>query len=268
MKKVLNLLLVVLSFSLVDVYATNDVDYHLTITDDYKFQEVITYSISDYQKVDNGDNHFYDVINTDIYTDILGKTKYNKTVKQQNNKYIVVLSHTYSELTFSNANFMNNCFQKPEFTYDVDKYVFNSSSGFNCLYGDSLKITVTTNKTVAKSNGNKSGNSYIWFPPSAGQFKMQYQINKTYDQVQPADEDEVYDDIDEDGLDNNQEEGQDVTPDGEEEDEGEVIDDGETDKTKHHTNPYIILVTSGIVVGALIFVAITLKIKKDRINRL
>ena len=35
------------------VCATNDVDYQLTITDDFKFKEIIRYEISDYSEKEN-----------------------------------------------------------------------------------------------------------------------------------------------------------------------------------------------------------------------
>jgi hypothetical protein len=270
MKKFLNLVLVFFGFSIVNVYATNDVDYRLTITDDYKFNEIITYSISDYKQPANGDNHFYDIINSDVYTDILGKTKYAKTVKQQGDKYIVTLAHTYSELTYSNAYFMNSCFQKPQFTYDVDKYVFSSSGYFNCFYGDSLKITITTNKNVSKSNATKTGNNYVWFPPTSGPFNMEFQINKTYDPVvRKSDEEEIYDDIDEDET-LPSEAKKTTTPAGTADLE-DIDDTDETEsasKKKDDSNPYVLLFTSGVFVAAILVVVITLKIKKDRINRL
>ncbi len=271
MKKFLNLLLLVFSFSVVNVYANNTVDYHLTITEDYRFQEVITYSITDYKQVENADNHFADIINDDVYTDILGKTKYSKNVTKQSGKYIVTLSHVYSELTYSNANFMNNCFQRPEFVYDVDKYVFTSSGDFNCYYGDSLKITVTTDKTVTKTNATKTGNNYVWFPPTSGPFNMQFQITKTYDSVEPTtEEEEIYDDVDQNGLDTgNGEKPKDSNSEEDSDTEDEVSDDEEvTESNKKSSNPYLLIITSGVVFGALIFVIITLKIKKDRINRL
>ena len=68
-------------FFLTSVYATNDVDYTLTITKDYEFKETINYSLSDYKQINNGYNYFYSIVNDDIYTDIFYNTKYKKTKK-------------------------------------------------------------------------------------------------------------------------------------------------------------------------------------------
>ena len=180
-KKFLIVVLFVLIF-IPDVYASNDVDYQLTITKDYKFEEVIKYKISNYKNVDNGEDYFKTIVDDDVYTDIMYKTKYKKTKTKSNDIYYITLSHTYSEYTFANSLFLHNCFQKNNYDYDKDILSFTGDNGFNCLRGDSLNITIKTDFEVTDTNAIKSGNTYFW-NPTGYDFDMNFKINKVYEET-------------------------------------------------------------------------------------
>lgn len=273
MKKLFILIGLFFGFGFINVYASNDVDYHLTITDDYQFQEVITYSITDYKQVANGDNHFYSIINDDVYTDIFGKTKYNKTVKKESNRYVVVLKHIFTEYTFSNSNFLNSCFQNGKYVYDIDNYSFKSTGVFNCRYGDSLKITITTNKNVTNTNATVSGTNYVFNVPSTGNFAMNMQIAKNYDESNTTgNTNNVYDDADgesENGDSSNTDSnGNNSNGSNEEEAEPETENGDEFESAAPGYGHIVLLIAAGVVCGIALFVVVSLKIKKDRINKL
>lgn len=249
MKKVYILVFLLLCLFVSDVYATNDVDYKLTITNDFKFIEEINYSLTDYKQVQNGDNYFSRIVNDDIYTDIFYKTKYNKTKVKKNDKYLVTLKHTYNEYTFSNSLLLNNCFENSNYKYDVNKYTFSGSDGFNCLYGDSLKITIISNFENISNNSKVEENSYVWEPMDTN-FSMLIGFNKKYEKSSnsgPTGYDEIS------SEDSNYE-------------EESIIQ--ENDNQKHHINKYVIL---GIVGALLIIgfgVTIVLKTKNNDLNKI
>lgn len=198
MKRLFIIFGLIYSFLVVNVYATNDVDYKLTITEDHKFQEVITYSITNYKQIENGSNHFYDVINNDFFTNFTGKVKYEKSVKKESNRYVVVLKHDFTEYTYSNSYFLNGCFEEGKFSYDMYTYKFKNTGFFNCKYGDSLKITVITNENVKNTNATISGNSYSWNVEGSN-LPMNIEIDKEYKTSDNSST--IYDDIQE--TDNN-----------------------------------------------------------------
>lgn len=178
--------LIILSFFMfiTPVFAENNVDYTLTITDDYKFNEVIKYEISDYKQIVNGYNPFADIVEEDkITVDIMDKSTYKKTKKFSGGKYYVTLKYTHSEYTLSNSIFLNDCFENSSYDYDIDKYSFKGNGGFYCLKGDNLKITIVTNLEVTDTNATVSGNKYTW-NPTGNDFTMNMEINKTYKETE------------------------------------------------------------------------------------
>ena len=177
-------LITIIPFVTVD--ATNDVKYQLTITDDYKFNEVIRYEISDYRDIQNGYNPFVDIIEDDVDVDILGKAKYKKSTRFVDGKYYVTLSYTHSEYSMSNSIFLNDCFEDSDYDYDMDHYFFSGSGGFYCLRGDSLTITIVTNHEVENTNATVNGNRYIW-KPIDNHFTMDISINKEYERNNSSD---------------------------------------------------------------------------------
>lgn len=265
MKKIFCGIILTISMFSFNVYASNDVDYTLTITDDFKFKEVINYSITDYKQIVNGYNYFYTIVSEDVYTDIFYNTSYKKTKVKTDNGYKVKLSHTYSEYSFSNSNFLNNCFENSSYDYDIDNYSFEGKGGFYCLNGDSLRITVITNMNVVSSNAVSSGNEYIWTPTDEN-FTMNVKIVKDY-LVKETDE----------GLGHGVDEQKDV-------ENGEIIPEGtdvyDTDnptnndtqvdnQNQKNTTGYII---GGIIlvmcVIVILIIARVLKQKKSNLNKI
>lgn len=161
------------------VKAENIVDYSLTITNDYKFKEVIKYTLTNYEMSTNGYNYFYDIVNNDVYADVLYNNKYKKSKKLVNGKYYVTLSYTYSEYSFSNSRFLNTCFINNDYSYGIDGYSLKAVDGFNCMKADKLTITLITNHPVSSSNAKVSGNKYIWNPSDAN-FVMNIDIDKEH----------------------------------------------------------------------------------------
>lgn len=261
MKKIFYFTVFIVSMFSINVYASNEVDYKLTITDDFKFNEVISYSITDYKQVKNGENYFYSIINDDIYTDILYNTVYKKTKVKTNNGYKVKLSNTYNEYTLSNSNFLNNCFEKSSYNYNIDNYSFEGKDGFYCLNGDSLKITIITNMDVESSNAIVSGNKYQWIVTDEN-FTMNMKINKNY--VSNETDKNLGHGVDEDKDANDYEEipeGTDVYD----------TDDPANDDNNETTSPF-----SGIIIAVIfiilsitaIIIVIVLKQKKSNLNKI
>lgn len=257
MKKIKFLIIGLLMFLPGFVYATNDVDYTLTITDDFKFKEVIKYSISDYKHKQNGYNPFATIVeDEDIEVDILDKTKYKKSKVYKNGKYYVILSYTYSEYSLSNSILLNDCFENSDYDYNIDSYSFNGNGGFYCLKGDSLKITIITDKQVKYSNATVIGNRYIW-EPKDNDFEMKFEMNKEYTENEELKEVERIGSTHSDEITDNKTNN---------------VPDNEKDKTsqkeKKPINIKVIGIISGIVLIFGIITFIVLSQKKKNLNRL
>jgi len=264
MKKKFNIfvLLVISLFTFSTVDAENTVDYTLTITDNYKFEEKINYIISDYEEVPNGYNYFSSIVKDDIYTDIMYNQKYDKTKRFENGRYYVTLSHTFSEYSFSNSIFLNNCFQNESYDYNMDSYSFSGKGGFNCLRGDGLKITIITNHIVRSSDAIVEGNKYVWIPANS-KFSMNIKIAKEFEENNNPDEGATDYVDDEDVYDN-------YFPEDEKEDE--VVDDDsarevEDEKENKFSFTSILIIVSVIVVS-LFIIFIILKIKNNKLNKI
>ena len=257
MRKIFYLICFTLSIFAFNVSASNDISYSINITKDYDFKEVINYSLTDYKVINNGYNYFSTIVNDDVYTDIFYNTKYNKTKRKSGNVYRVKLSHTYNEYTMSNANFLNNCFEKSSYDYDMDKIKFSGKGGFLCFRGDSLKITLNTDFSISNTNALKNGNTYTW-NPSSENFEMYFTLYKTYPESTPKESDDV-------GV---------IHADN----PGETGDTGNTDtvdtsdgKEKSKKSPISIVITV-VILGAsfaILFVVFkNLKNKKDKLNQI
>lgn len=260
MKKLYFLIIFMISIFTFNVYATNDVDYTLTITDDYKFKEVIKYSISDYKKIPNGYNYFNDIVNDQIPVYIIGNSKYKKSRIFKNNKYYITLSYTHGEYSMSNVAFLNNCFEKHDYTYDIDTINFVGTGGFNCLDADSLKINIITNFDLSSADALKVGNKYTW-TPTDNSFSMKLKITKTNapSKESSIDYGERYDENGKDPSENN---SQDNTTD--------QTEDQQTPETKDQ-NPYagIIIASVFIILSVItIIIIIVLKNKKNSLNKI
>ena len=179
-RKIFLILIFAFMFFVPNVNASNIVDYKLVIGDDYQFNETITYSLTDYEDIENGFNYYSTIVNEDIYTDIMYKQKYKKTKKLVDGKYYVTLSHTFSEYTMSNSKFLNDCFENADYNYDMDHYSFKGSGGFQCMFSDKLTITIVTDFDVTSTNAIVSGNKYIW-NVTDDKFTMNISMNKEFD---------------------------------------------------------------------------------------
>lgn len=264
MKKLFYLIILVISIFAINVYATNDVSYTITITKDYDFKEVINYSLTDYKKITNGYNYFSTIVNDDIYTDIFYNTKYKKTKSKKGNAYKVRLSHTYNEYTMSNANFLNNCFENSSYDYDIKKISFTGEGDFSCFRGDSLKISLKTDFRVTDTNAVKNGNTYTWNPQSED-FTMNINIIKEYKETKESDPN--VDDVDHardpviDGTDTNQNQGNNQT-------DAIDISDSQEKTKKSPLSIIITIVVLGIAFIILLIVLKNLKNKKDNLNQI
>ncbi len=185
-KKIYVLLLMITICFIGQVYASNDVDYTLTITKDYDFNEVINYSLTNYKAIKNGNNYFNMIVGDDIYTDITYKTKYKKVSSKSNGTYKVKLSHNFSEYSLSNSRLLNDCFEKSSYDYDMDTISFSGTGGFNCLNGDSLSIKIITDFEVDSTNATVKGNTYTWVP-TGNDFVMNIKLKKTYEETKSDD---------------------------------------------------------------------------------
>ena len=204
--KIRILIIMVLCLYFVPVSASNSIDYTLTITDDFEFKEVINYRIEDYQQRKNGYNYMADIIDEDIDADILGKTKYAKQKRVEANIYYVTLTKTFNEYTMSNSAFLNNCFEDSNYQYDINKYSFSGTGGFNCFDARNMKLTIITDFEVTSTNAQVDGNKYIWTPTNAN-FSMNIDMNKVYKET-TVDPNNPYDDIGTDSTDDTQVEQQ------------------------------------------------------------
>ena len=150
----------------------------------------------------------------------------------------------------------------------MNKYSFSGTNGFTCLNADSLKITIITNMKVTSSNATVLGNKYIWTPQNEN-FTMNINIEKEYKDnndsttIEPGD-------YDADGIDSNN------TPDESINDtpqDSNKPTDTQTDDTNNqkNSNPLTGIIIATIVLAlsvGIIITIITLKIKKNQINKI
>lgn len=258
MKKVFYFICLVFSVFVFDVSASNNVNYSIEITKNYDFKEVIDYSITNYKQLNNGYNYFSTIVNDDIYTDIFYNTKYKKHKSKNGNTYNVKLSHTYNEYTMSNANFLNNCFEKSSYDYDMDKIKFYGRGGFLCLRGDSLTINLNTDFSISDTNATKNGNIYTWFPNDEN-FEMYFTLYKTYPESTPK----KYDDAGVIHASDGKEET--VDPNNDNTDTKDTTDTEEDTSSNTGTIIAIIFVGASII---FIIALIILKNKKNNLNRI
>lgn len=241
------------------VYASNTIDYNLTITEDFEFKEVINYRIEDYKAQNNGYNYMTDIINNDIYADVLGKTTYTKQKRLENNIYYVTLTKTFNEYTMSNSAFLNNCFQKPNYKYDMKKYSFSGTGGFNCYDATNMKVTIITDFNVTSTDAIQEGNKYIWTPTGAN-FSMNINMNKEYKEAE-TDSTLPYDDI----------EGDDNTNTNTDNQEKQQQEQSENKKESNKNSSIGIYVFAGIfmiLALGVIFIIPILKKKSSSINKI
>lgn len=255
MRKVLFSIIFILLLSITNVNATNDVSYNLTIDKDYNFSETIDFKITDYKQKNNGNNYFADIINNPQYTDLTYKNKYKKKVVKHNGYYSVRLSNTYSEYGMGNSNFLNNCFENANFNYDLDTLSFTGSDGFICLYGDSLKISVTTPFEVTETNGIKSGNTYTWNVTNLD-FSMNISMNKVYEKKAKSSSNDEQMDID-DTSDNTSSET----------DANNTSDSSDTENKKS-INPLTIVFVIIIFVVFVLAIILLLRSKSRSVNKI
>ena len=239
------------------VNASDSINYTLTITDDFEFKEVINYRIENYESPKNGYNYMTDIINNDVYADVLGKTTYEKQKSKKNGVYYVTLTKTFNEYTMSNSAFLNNCFQKPNYKYDIKKYSFSGSGGFNCYDATDMTLTIITNFEVTSTNATIEGNKYIWKPANAN-FAMNINMNKQYKEAE-QDPSVPYDDIDE--PDDSEDK-----PDNENSNSENT--NNETTKKKSNIPTYIFAAVSFTIVIGLVFIVPILKKKNSSLDEI
>lgn len=263
LKKIYILLLFIIIFTISQVNASNDVDYTLTITKDYNFNEVINYSLTNYKTINNGNNYFYMIVSDDVYTDITYKTKYKKETSKNNGVYNVKLSHSFSEYSLSNSRFLNDCFESSEYDYDMDTISFKGSGGFNCFNGDSLKIKIVTDFEVASTNAVNKGNTYTWIPTD-GNFTMEIKLKKTYEidkSKENAATDEALDYMDVPNNPNS------IDDQDNEDKQIDTLDDADEETTSPFSGIIIAVIFIILSITAIIIIII-LKQKKSNLNKI
>lgn len=275
MKKLIYIFVVLgLIFISNNVYAENTVRYNLTITNDFKFKETINYVITDYEQIQNGYNYFNSIIEDDVYVDILYKVKYKKTSNFRNGKYYVTLSTTYSEYSLSNSRFLNDCFENSNYGYDMDGYSFRGSGGFNCLYADSLIITIVTNQPVSSTNATVNGNKYVWKPKN-NNFTMRMKIDKDYSEADTEmNPNNITDDIDYDELEKSEERDSNAVDDNSSNDDTNTPEeessnaDASEEDNDSSTSIIVIIILVAVLIIACIVAFVILRKKKEGLNKI
>ena len=254
MNKILKIFIFISIFFIGSVYASNDVDYNLTITKNYDFNEKITFSLTNSKSIDGGNNPFFMIANDDVYSDISYQNKYKKKTYTKGNKTIIELSHTYSEYGLNNANFLNNCFETAKYDYDKETISFTGSN-FTCLDGDSIKISVITDFEVTTNNANNVvGNKYTWNAKNSN-FGMNIEIKKPIQKEQ-----EESNAIDNDYVNMNDEQEEDSN--NEENISSDVKDN------KKSISPILIFVIIGIALGFGLIIFVVLHAKSRSVNKI
>lgn len=120
-------------------------------------------------------------INNDQYPFFNNKTIiYDKSVKTDDDTYIVKLKHKYSFDEFKNSK-AYNCFENSSVLSRGGSYYLSFSGSFYCMHGDNLTINISTKDSVLDHNADKvSGNTYSWVvnKDNANNLKIKLSCNK------------------------------------------------------------------------------------------
>ena len=140
------------------------VEYNLEFTDE-KLKETIKVIIDK-----NEENKISDLKNNEAYAIFNSTTEelYNKKFKTDRKNFYATYDYTYNINNFSQAFYLNQCFDAVSFVKSDNNYILTTSKGFNCMeieyiFVDSYNITITTNHNVIGHNADevKKG-KYIW----------------------------------------------------------------------------------------------------------
>lgn len=175
------LMVILLSFIFICGYTSN---YSVTI--DENIQENISVNIFP-EDLENTNNSARSFLEFEQYA-IIGEEDsaiYARQITKEANRTKVDLQYTYPFDKFKNAKYANTCFDNKTYINNNDYIYFRGYGGFYCLSQKELRITVTTDKLVMKSNADIiEGNNYIWkvTTDNKNDFEMEIQISNNKDE--------------------------------------------------------------------------------------
>ena len=166
MKKNIFLLLILFLLSINTVSAAN-INYTLEITNDGQFKEQITYNIYNFKNIDGGGYNYQDKIYGDMQSFVdsspYSNTNYNKTIKKNDNDYIITFNYDFNETDFKYSYILEKCFDSFHFESTDNYYYFFTNGTFYCTDSDGISVVVKTNYKVVSNNATeKFGNNYKW----------------------------------------------------------------------------------------------------------
>lgn len=264
--KSLILAIFIFCFNIAIVNAESNITYNLTIDDEAHFYEQIKYEVG-YNDIDNKSYNFpTSVVKDTIYFNKDKTTKYNKKIKKTNLGYIVTLTNDYAPIFLNDQRIINECFNDYELKTTNDEVSLDTEAPFYCTQrANNITINIKTNLSVTQSNADSVvNNTYTWTVKDRN-FNLRFGVSmptNTDENTEPLDD--VDNDTDTDSTsDNNQNNPQDSNK----------PTDTQTDDTNNqkNSNPLTGIIIATIVLAlsvGIIITVITLKIKKNQINKI
>ncbi len=135
------------------------INYNLKVDMNEKLHENIVYKI----ERNTSNEYLMSILHNDIYFNNM--IKYDKTIKDQGDYYIVVLSHDYDSIDVNNNMLLKSCFKEIGFDNDGYEMSFYAIPEFKCIdHADNIIITIDSDIDVITSNSNivTSDGKHIW----------------------------------------------------------------------------------------------------------
>jgi len=166
-------------------------EYNLRFENQMITEEIIGYIPSNYDQedisLDSGvpepDNEYEFIFNDNLTPFINDKgVVYNKIVDEQGDYTKITWKYSFLHEEFQNSSAFNLCFEDASIIANDEKYDLTFSGMFSCLYGEELKINITTpNKVLSHNAHSQKGNTYTWIvnDENVKDLVIQMEISKT-----------------------------------------------------------------------------------------
>ena len=262
--KSLILAIFIFCFNIAIVNAESNITYNLTIDDEAHFYEQIKYEVG-YNDIDNKSYNFpTSVVNDTIYFNKDKTTKYNKKITKTNSGYIVTLTNNYAPIFLNDQRIINECFNNYELKTTNDEVSLDTEAPFYCTQrANNIIINIKTNLAVTQSNADSVvKNTYTWTVKDRN-FNLRFGVDM------PTNTDENTAPLDD--VDNSS--STDSTTNQNTPQDSNKPTDTQTDDTNNqkNSNPLTGIIIATIVLAlsvGIIITVITLKIKKNQINKI
>lgn len=226
----------------------SSINYNLEIDKDLVFHENIKYTMTRKEINVSGYDFLKSVVNDSVYFNEDNKVKYDKSIENTNNGYIVTLKHTFPGSFLDESRILKECFTKIDYDYESSSISFEGYAPFYCSYrADKININIITDLEVESNNADStSGNVYTW-----NKIGEDFELSFSF-KIPESDKDPM-DSMTDDNSDNKTESKQESQT-------------NKNETSKRTISPIIFIVFGVLFVLGIIISLIVLKIKSEKMN--